>query len=162
MRRYPGVCTVIVLTLVFSLFVIGYGPSRGSSNDDRPAMTTERWKSIVDRGGGKGVWTVTKKSDGTVTVTGEWTYLNSTTCPFTGGRVILSGSSLSFTATGTATNPSAPSGYQDSPFTLNVKGELRDGGGSGTYTITFSNPAWPSGLSGGWTATRTEGKGVTE
>ncbi len=162
MRRYPLVCTVIAVTLISSLFVIGYGPSGASSNDDRPAMTTERWKSIVDRGGGKGVWTLTKKSDGTVTVTGEWTYLDSTTCPFTGGRVIISGSSLSFTATGTATNSSAPSGYQDSPFTLNVKGELRDGGGIGTYTITFSNPAWPSGLSGEWTATRTEGKGVTE
>ncbi len=162
MRRYPWVCTVIAVTLVFSLFIIGYGPSRGSSNDDRSTMTTETWKSIVDRGGGKGVWTLTKKSDGTVTVTGEWTYLNSTTCPFTGGSVPLSGPVLLFTATGTATNPSAPPGYQDSPFTLKVKGILKDGRGSGTYTITFSTPAWSSGFSGEWTATRTEGKGVTE
>ena len=162
MKRYPLVCTVIALTLVSSLFVIGYGPSGASSNDDRSTMTTERWKSIVDRGSGKGVWTLTKKSDGTVTVTGEWTYLSSTTCPFTGGSVIISGSSLLFTATGTAMNPSAPSGYRDSPFTLEVKGELRDGRGSGTYAITFSAPAWPSGYSGEWTATRTEGKDVTE
>jgi hypothetical protein len=39
---------------------------------------------------------------------------------------------------------------------------LRDGRGSGTYAITFSAPAWPSGYSGEWTATRTEGKDVTE
>ena len=162
MRRYPLVFTIIAMTLVFSLFVIGSGPSRSSRNDDRPAMTTERWQSIVDNGSGKGVWTLTKASDGTVTVSGEWTYLPSTTCPFTGGRVTLSGSSLVFTATGTATNPSAPSGYRDSPFTLDVKGELKDGGGSGTYTITFSTPVWPSGLSGEWTAKRTEGKGITE
>ena len=125
-------------------------------------MTTERWQSIVDRGGGKGFWTLTTQSDGAVTITGEWTYLNSTACPFTGGKVIFSGPSLSFTATGTATNSSLPSGYRESPFTLEVKGELRDGKGSGTYTIRFSVPAWPSGFSGEWTATRIEGGDVTE
>ena len=58
MRRYRFVvCTVIGVTLIFSLFVIGYGLSSGSSHADRPAMPTERWKSIVDRGSGKGGWT---------------------------------------------------------------------------------------------------------
>jgi hypothetical protein len=163
MKRYPfAVCPVIAVTLVFSLFAIGYGPCSASSHDDRSTMTTERWKSTVDRGGGKGGWTFTKKSDGTVIVTGEWTYLNSITCPFTGGSVTISGPSLLFTVKGTATNSSAPSGYQDSAFALEVKGELRDGKGRGTYAITFSAPEWPSGFSGGWTATRTEGEGVTE
>ena len=163
MRRYRFVvCTVIGVTLIFSLFVIGYGLSSGSSNADRPAMPTERWKSIVDRGSGKGGWTFTKKPDGTVTVAGEWTYLNSIRCPFTGGSVVISGPSLLFTVTGAAKNPSAPSGFQDSPFALEVKGELKDGKGRGTYTITFSAPVWPSSSSGAWTATRTEGQGVTE
>jgi len=163
MRRYPfTVCTVIALTLVFGLLVIGYGPGSGSSHGDRSTTTTRRWKSIVERGGGKGDWTLTKNSDGTVTVAGKWTYQNSIKCPFTGGSVILSGPSLLFTVKGTATNPSAPSGYQDSAFTLEVKGELKDGKGKGTNTISFSDPAWPSGFSGEWTATRTEGKGVTE
>ena len=162
MRRYPLVCLRVAVTLTFSLFVIGYELTSGSSNDESSIMTTENWQSIVDRGGGKGVWTLTKKSDGTVTITGEWTYLNSATCPFTGGKVILSGPSLSFTATGTATNSSLPSGYRDSPFTLEVKGELGDGKGSGTYTISFSVPGWPSGFSGEWTATRTGGRDITE
>ena len=162
MKRYPLVWLLIAVMLVFSLFVIGHGPTSGSSNDESSTKATERWRSIADHDGGKGVWTLTQKSDGTVTITGEWTYLNSTTCPFTGGKVILSGPSFSFTATGTATNSSLPSGYRDSPFTLEAKGELRDGKGSGTYTISFSVPAWPSGFSGEWTATRIEGRNITE
>jgi hypothetical protein len=141
---------------------MGYGQATGGGSDESSILTRESWQSIVDRGGGKGVWTLTKRSNGTVTIAGEWTYLNSTTCPFTGGKVILSGSSVSFTATGTATNPSLPSGYRDSPFTLEVKGELKDGKGNGTYTISFSVPAWPSGFSGEWTATRTGGRDITE
>jgi hypothetical protein len=163
MRRYPFVvCPVIAITVAFSLLIIGYGPSSGSGPDDRSTTTAERWQSIVDRGGGSGVWTLTKNSDGTMTVAGEWAYQNSVKCPFTGGSATLSGPSLLFTVTGTATNPSAPSGYQDSPFTLEVKGELRDGKGRGTFSISFSAQQWPPGFSGRWTATRTDGKGVTE
>jgi hypothetical protein len=162
MKRYLWVCPIIAATLVFSLFVIGHGASSGASNDDRSTITTERWKSTADRGSGKGVWTFSKKADGTVSVTGEWTYESSVTCTFSAGSVMISGSSFLFTVTGIATNSSAPPGYQDSPFTLEVKGELRDGKGNGTYTITFSATGWPSGISGKWTATRTEGKDITE
>jgi len=162
MKRYLLVCTIIALTLVFSLFVIGHGASGSASNDDRPTITTERWKSTADRGSDKGVWAFSKKADGPVSVTGEWTYQSSVTCPFNAGSVMISGPSFLFTITGTATNSSAPAGYQDSPFTLEVKGELKDGKGYGTYTITFSATGWPPGISGKWTATRTEGKGITE
>jgi hypothetical protein len=162
MRRYLLVCSMIAATFVFVLFVIVYGPSSGVSNDDRSTITTERWKSTADRGSGKGVWTFSMKADGTVGVTGEWTYADSVTCPFSAGSVKISGSSFWFTVTGTATNTSAPPGYQDSLFTLEVKGELRDGKGNGTYTISFSATGWPPGISGKWTAARTEGKGITE
>jgi len=162
MRRHLLVCAVVAVTLVFGLLVIGYGLSRSGSNDDRSTIATERWKSTADRGAGKGVWTLSKKAEGTVSVTGEWTYVGSVTCPFSAGSVMISGPSFSFTVTGTATDSSAPAGYQDSPFTLEVKGELRDGTGNGTYAITFSATGWPPGISGKWTATRTEGKGITE
>jgi hypothetical protein len=152
---------MIAATLAFVLLVIGYGPNGGSSAEDPSDTAAERWQSIVDRGGGSGVWTLTKDSDGTVTVAGEWTYQNSIKCPFTGGKATLSGSSFLFTVKGTATNSSAPSGYQDSPFTLEVKGELKDGKGRGTFAISFSAEQWPPGFSGKWNATRTEGKGVT-
>jgi len=162
MRPSLWVCAVIAVTLFFSVFVIGATPSSGSSNEDRSIMATERWESTADRGKGKGAWTFSKKSDGTVSIAGEWTYVNSITCPFSAGSVNISGPSLLFTVMGTARNSSAPQGYQDSPFTLNIKGELRDGKGTGTYTITFSATGWPPGFSGKWTATRTEGKGVIE
>jgi hypothetical protein len=162
MKRYLLVPAIIAVIFVFSVFVIGYGQSSGASNDDRSTIAAERWKSTADRGSGKGVWTFSKKADGTVSVTGEWTYESSVTCPFSAGSVMISGSSFLFTITGTATNSSAPAGYQDSPFTLEVKGELKDGKGYGTYTITFSATGWPPGISGKWTATRTEGKGITE
>jgi len=55
MRRYPLVCLRVAVTLTFSLFVIGYELTSGSSNDESSIMTTENWQSIVDRGGGKGV-----------------------------------------------------------------------------------------------------------
>jgi hypothetical protein len=156
MKGYSLVCIVIAATLLFSLFGIGY------ATDDYSIMATERWESTADGSNSKGVWTFSKKSDGGVTVAGEWTYVGSFTCPFTGGSVTISGPSVSFTATGTARNSSAPPGFQDSPFTLEVKGETRDGKGKGTYSITFPTTGWPSGFSGKWQATRTEGGGISE
>jgi hypothetical protein len=155
MRRYLVVCTVIAATLLFSLFGIGY------ATDDYSIMATERWESIADGSNNQGVWTFSQKSDGAVTVAGEWTY-GGLTCPFTGGSVTISGPSVSFTAMGTARNSSAPPGFQDSPFTLTVKGETRDGKGKGTYSIIFSATGWPPGFSGKWQATRTEGGGISE
>ncbi len=163
MRPYPLVrCAAIAVTIVFSALFFAYAPSKGTSDDDRPTIATERWESTADHGNGKGIWVFSKKSDGAMSATGEWTYVNSIKCPFNEGIMILSGASLSFSVTGTATNPSAPPGFQDSPFTLEVKGELRDGKGRGTYVIAFSGPGWPSGFSGKWTATRTGGKSVSE
>ncbi|OGP55512.1 MAG: hypothetical protein A2Y65_12380 [Deltaproteobacteria bacterium RBG_13_52_11] len=156
MRQHPWVCTVIAVALIFSLSGIGYTAA------DSPAVATERWQSTVDDGNDKGVWTVSKKSEGQVVVSGVWTYLGIVNCPFTGGSVTISGPVFSFIATGTATNLSAPQGYQDSPFTLEVKGETGGGKGSGSYAISFTMTGWPQDLSGKWTATRIEGGGITE
>lgn len=154
MKRYV-LCTVIAVTLVFSVLLRGY-TTEGSS-----VIAAERWESIADGGNSKGVWTFSKKSDGVVTVAGEWTYVGFT-CPFTTGSVTISGSAVSFTVTGTANYSSAPPGSQDAPFALDVKGETRGGKGHGTFAITFSTAGWPSGFSGKWQATRTEGGGITE
>jgi len=120
---------------------------------------TEQWVSTQDSDQGSGNWTFTKESDGTITVDGNWVYSYSgqdVTCPFTDGPVTISDSSISFTATGTATNPSAPSGYQTSPFELSVSGTTNNGTGSGSYTITFSTSGWPDSVSGTWEATLTQ------
>jgi len=156
MRRHPWISTVLVVTLIFSLLGIGYTAA------DSPVVATERWTSTADGGNDKGMWTVSKKSDGQVVVSGVWTYLGTVNCPFTGGSVTISGPVFSFIATGTATNSSAPSGYQDSPFTLEVKGETRSGQGSGSYAMSFTTAGWPQDFSGTWTATRIEGGGITD
>jgi hypothetical protein len=150
------VCAGIALTLAFSLFGIGYAAGDG------PAAATERWESATERGEGAGVWTLSQQADGSVMVAGEWTYEGSITCPFTGGSVQISGPAVSFTVQGTATYALAPSGFQNAPFTLKVKGETSDGKGQGTYVINFNAPNWPPGVSGGWQATRTEGGGITQ
>lgn len=156
MRQHLWICAVIAVSLIFCS--VGIGSTAAAS----PAAATERWQSAVDNGTDKGIWTLSKKSDGQVAVSGVWTYMGIVNCPFTGGSVKISGPVLSFLATGTATNTDAPAGYQESPFTLEVKGEATGGKGSGSYTISFTTAGWPQEVSGKWTATRVEGGGITE
>ena len=164
MKQYVLMCMVIAVMLICGVFFGGYGLRSGGTADRGPVVATEHWESITERGNGTGEWTLSKQSDGTLSIDGQWTYtyMGNVTCPFNEGNVTMAGPSFAFTAEGTATNASAPRGYQTSPFTLKVEGETRDGKGSGTYTITFSAIEWPSGFSGKWTATRTGGEGITE
>ncbi len=156
MRMPPWVCIVVALSFIVGLIGIGYTAAGGA------AVATERWEARVDNGSDKGVWTLSRKPDGQVVVAGVWTYSGTVKCPFTAGAMTISGPVFSFVATGTATNTDAPSGYQESPFTLEVKGEATGGKGSGSYAISFTTAGWPPNLSGKWTATRVEGKGITE
>lgn len=155
---------MIGVMLIVGVFILGYGPRSGSAADDNPVVATERWESTTERGSGEGEWTLTKQSDGTLSIAGKWTYMymGTATCPFNEGIVTMEGPSFTFIAKGEATNISAPPGYQTSPFTLKVKGETRSGEASGTYTITFSVLEWPPGVSEKWTAIRTAGEGITE
>ena len=164
MKRHPLMTMVISVMLVFGVFIVGYGLRSGSAADDNPVAATERWESTTERGGGEGEWTVTKQSDGTLSIDGEWiyTYMGNVTCPFNEGIVKMEGPSFSFIAEGEATNDSAPPGFETSPFTLKVKGKTRSGEASGTYTISFSVPEWPPAMSGKWTAIRAAGGGITE
>lgn len=155
MKRHIVMCIVIGVMFIVGVFILGYA-------DDNPVAATERWESTTERGGGEGVWTLTKQPDGQLGIAGDWTYTGIIICPFNEGSVTMAGPSFSFTAEGTATNASAPPGYQTSPFILKVKGETRSGEASGTYAITFFVPEWPRGMSGKWTATRTAGEGITE
>lgn len=139
------------------LFVLaGAGLAQG------PAAATEQWQSIADDGKGTGTWTFSRKADGQIEVGGVWIYDKTVKCPFTAGRVTVSGSSFTFTVKGNATDSAAPSGYQESHFTLVVKGDTAGGKGSGSYAISFYTTGWPGNLRGKWTATRTEGSGITE
>ena len=130
-------------------------------------VALEEWISLVNQGKGSGNWSFCKGVDSAVVVEGEWIY-NTTLfneseeirCPFTGGLATISGQSVSFTASGTAQITSNPS--QTSPFTLVVEGTTNNGQAGGSFTISFTQQYWPPEYSGGWTATRESGSGITE
>jgi len=43
-KRCPLICTLIAVTLIFGVFVVGYGPRSGSAADDSSTVATERWE----------------------------------------------------------------------------------------------------------------------
>jgi hypothetical protein len=125
---------------------------------------TEQWKLILNGGQGSGNCTLIEIQDGTVTADGDWIYTyqgQNVSGTYSDAPVTIAGASISITASGTATNPSAPQGYQTSPFTLSINGRACNGHGSGTFTITFNTFGWPSGISGSLKGTRTSGCGIT-
>ncbi len=131
------------------------------------AEKTEYWYfTLNDSAGGQGSSNCTlKKQDGTVTAGGGWNYTSSqgqyAYCSYFNASVTIVGASISITASGTATSPSAPPEYRTSPFTLSISGKACNGHGSGTFTITFTTFGWPSSISGTLKGTRTSGSGIT-
>ncbi len=131
------------------------------------AEKTEHWYFILnDSAGGQGSSNCTlKKQDGTVTADGDWNYTSSqgqyAYGSYFNASVTIAGASISVTASGTATSPSAPPGYQTSPFTLSITGKACNGHGKGTFQITFTTYGWPSPIAGTLKATRTSGSGIT-
>ncbi len=131
------------------------------------AEKTEHWDFILnDSAGGQGSSNCTlKKQGGTITADGDWNYTTSqgqyAYGSYFDASVTIAGASISLTALGTATSPSAPSGFQTSPFTLNINGKACNGHGKGTFNITFATYGWPSGISGTLQGTRISGSGIT-
>jgi hypothetical protein len=128
------------------------------------AAKTEQWELIFNGGQGSGNCTLNKGPNGTVTADGNWTYNYqgaTVSGPYSNAPVTIAGASISITASGTATNPSAHPGYQTSPFTSSISGKACNGHGSGTFTITFTTLGWPSSISGTWKGPRTSGSGIT-
>lgn len=158
---------LLLILIIPALFFTSCDKDDKVTSPNNPSIASENWDTIVDQGAGDGTWEFTMKSDSTVTVDGEWTYntdLYGTTyevkCPFSNGQVTITGTSLSFTASGTAQITASPS--QTSPFTLNVNGTTNNGQANGTWTISFTAQGWPTQLSGTWTGTRTSGSEITQ
>lgn len=118
-------------------------------------VASETWNGSFGDGVGSAQFTFVKTSDGAVTAEGEWTY-GSTVCPFVSAPVTISGTSLNFTASGTARTGSDTSG-----FTATVNGTASSGHASGTYSVTFNTPGWSQQGSPYWTGYRTSGSGIT-
>ena len=137
MKKMIPLLIVLVISLVFV--------------PEAAAVKTEQWELIFNGGQGRGNCTLNKGQNGTVTADGNWTYNYqgaNVSVPYSNAPVTIAGASISITASGTATNPSAPPGYQTSPFTSSISGKACNGHGSGTFTITFTTLGWPSSISG--------------
>jgi len=127
-------------------------------------VNTEKWTLILNNGQGRSDLDLFKNQDGTITSNGSWVYTYqgaNATGPYTDAAVTIAGSSISIIASGTATNLTAPQGYQTSPFTLSFIGTALNGQGNGTYTMTFQTFGWPSTIVGNWEGTRISGSGIT-
>jgi hypothetical protein len=166
--RNLGNTTNLLLFFAFLALtgLIGQPPplSAGTNYEFKASEKIEQWKLNFNDGQGSGNLTLIKKPDGNVTADGDWIYTyqgDDVSASYSGAPVTIAGSSISITTSGIATNPSAPPGYQTSPFTSVVSGKACNGRGSGTFTTTFTTYGWPPSLSGSWEGTRTSGSGIT-
>jgi hypothetical protein len=154
--------TAIFLSVIL---VLNLGCEKEIPTNDN--MDSETWTCVADSGKGSGNWIFTQKDNKDIYVSGEWTYtFDSDTvifevkCPFTNGLASVFGEEVSFVASGTATIVNDPG--NSSLFSLNVWGFTNNGNGTGEFSITFTEPAWPPKKTGIWTGTRTGGAGITE
>ncbi len=129
---------------------------KNTGNPNLSLWLREKWSSNIDGGVGSGTWTFNKFVQSNTSVEGEW-YWGDLTCTYTSGDISIVGSSMSFTANGSAYDASANA---SSDFILNVSGSLNAGSGSGSYMCDFSNSNWNDG-SGNWTTNKNEGSGIT-
>ncbi len=106
-----------------------------------------------------------KKQDGTVVIAGSWIFKFDTSkvvCPFFDAPVtFVNDTTIQFNGNGNAYCGGFPPGQQNSTFNLSVEGIHKNGGGIGTWTITFTNPLWTSPVNGSYSAVRTNGSGIT-
>jgi len=152
MKNHNGILVAIITATTLLLFI------------PISAYAEETWELILDSGRGQANLTLIQKQNGTITADGNWVYTyqaSNVSGTFTAAPVIITGSSISIEASGTATNPSAPPGYKTSPFTLSISGTACNGQGNGTFTMTFQTAGWPNSIVGSWEGTRTSGSGIT-
>ncbi len=144
----------LLLLLVMSF---GLAPEAFSEN-------TEQWEVVLDDGQGSADFTLIEEQDGTVTADGNWTNTSQgfeSFGSFTDAPVTIAGFSISITASGQATSPSAPPPFRFSGFTLSIGGTANNGLGKGAYRIEFQGQGWPSFIAGWWGGMRTSGGGIT-
>ena len=160
--------------LIYSLVIMGFVfiLTNGCKKDTTTTtpttvnvVKTEVWRYVIDSNiNDTARLTHTKKSDGGITTSGYWNYIyqnQQVVCQVQNTALTVNDTIYSFTATGTATNASAPVGIQTSPFTLVVSGVTHNGTSKETYDIYFTQYMWPSHKNGFSRGTRTSGSGVT-
>ena len=158
-----NICFVIPLFIL----ILFAGCKKDESNPAANSVAaTEEWAAIMDNDStNHGQLTYKKSSDGSITVNGTWQYpYQGTTVQFviSSGTATVVDTVITLNVQGTATNPAAPAGFQNSAFTESISGSASNGKSAGTYTISFSTFGWPSNLQGTFTASRMSGGGVTK
>ena len=156
----------IRLCILISIILILMSCSEDKNNPASPTVVaTEVWGFIMnDDSTNHGETTFIKKSNGIITQNALWYfgYQNAIVeCPFENGTVTIADSIMSIVAQGTANNPVAPPGFQNSSFGINVGGIIRNGRSHGSWSISFSTFGWPALLQGTFTAIRKSGSGIT-
>jgi len=138
--------------------VLLYVPAAGCSHNNGPAepkiVATETWTVDIGTGQAGGELTFIKRANGVVTAVGEWIF-GEIDCPFSAGPGAVSDSTISFMATGIATDNTV-----SSAFTLTVDGTAAGGVASGTYSIVFSQ-GWTTSAPSNWIGALTNGSGIT-
>ena len=158
-----------IMAVIFSSTAILFTFNSCSNNSTGPtnnqSESDEVWSCLIDGNNGNSTWNMDRLSDSSIVISGQWSHvagwpggITTAICPFTSAPFIVQGTSISFSANGTAHLAADPS--QQSQFTLNVTGNANNGSGSGEYTMSFA-PPWPSGP-GVWTGVRTSGSGITQ
>ena len=129
-------------------------------------VAVEEWAS-ADDGLTTGTYVFVQTQMRDVLVHGEWHHVDppdDVVGPFTNGVVSISNAVVHFSASGTAynSNPSIPSGYETSPFTLTVDGIMSNGYGTGVSTTRFTRTGWPSSRSATWSGVLLRGTHITK
>ena len=155
--------------IILSFLSFAY-PTQGVEGNQEQASyssseKSEQWDYILDNGQGSGNLIFYEIQAGNVYADGNWEYTHqgmTGVSTFTEAIVSISGKNIQITVTGIAESPTAPPGYNTSPYTLIITGEAYNGQGNGTFVITYQTFGWPDRISGVWEGGRISGGGITE
>jgi hypothetical protein len=156
-----------IIMLLTGLIFIGCGDDNSVQNPTVVATEVWSWET-TSMYEGTASFTLTKMSDGKITITGNYHYQNSltgddVTCSDYSGTITITNDSL-YNGTGagncTNSNPSIPAGYHNSKFTETVTGTIKNGIAITTTKVKFDTNNWPS-LTYDGKGKKISGSGVT-
>lgn len=157
-----------ILILFLSLFITFtlFNCSKDNSPSGPTYIASEVWSFIYNNDSSLKYFNNFKKNTGgSVVIAGTWILKKDTSkviCPFFDSPVsFINDSTLHFIGNGNAYCNGFPPGQQNSTFNLSVEGIFKNGIATGNWSITFSSPYWPPSALGTFSASRTNGSGIT-
>jgi hypothetical protein len=144
--KYLTISTVVL----FSFFLIWCDKNPSTSSDTK----TEKWEAQPTGAEGKGEFTITMDSNGSLSTDGNWYFVyqgDTAKCPYLNGEINIAGAEVTANIGGKATilyNGIYP---DTSDFDLGFNGNFVNGSAQGTWNIAFTKPLWPQSISGDFT-----------